>query len=172
VEAHSAGIGEGSEFVVHLPTASAAESPARGAEVGRTEARPDQLRILVVEDNPDTAESFTTLLEVWGHKALFALDGQAALSAAEAFGPEVVICDLGLPGMDGYELARTMRRRPALRGAVLIALSGYGREEDRKRAAEAGFDHHLVKPADLDAIADLLARIASSRAHDGSAPPS
>jgi CheY-like chemotaxis protein len=163
VEAHSSGVGAGSEFVVFLPVEPGIETTPRNEPPGRTEASSNPLRILVVEDNPDTAESFTTLLGIWGHKALFALDAQAALSTADSFAPDVMICDLGLPGMDGYELARTIRRQPALRGATLIALSGYGRDEDRTRSAEAGFDHHLVKPADLEAIADLLATIATTK---------
>src|SRR4029077_9135982 len=113
-------------------------------------AGPEALRILVVEDNEDAAESLATILGVWGHEVRVALDGAAALEAADAWTPDIVISDLGLPGMDGYVLARQLRERPALARAVLIALSGYGRDEDRRLSAEAGFDHHFVKPPDLD----------------------
>src|SRR6185295_4403299 len=104
-----------------------------------------RLRVLVVEDNQDAAESLTTLLQLWGHDVRVAYDGLAALRLAEAETPDVILSDIGLPGMDGYELARQLRARPAFGRVVLVALSGYGRDEDRRQAAEAGFDHHLVK---------------------------
>jgi two-component system CheB/CheR fusion protein len=171
IEARSAGTGRGSEFIVHLPARPALESVEKSGASRGAEPRSGRLRILVVEDNPDTAESFATLLGLWGHETRLALDGQAALSAAESFAPEVVFCDLGLPGMDGYEIARALRQQPGMSGSVLIALSGYGRDEDRRRALAAGFDHHLVKPADLDAVADLLTSIASARTSGSATAP-
>ncbi len=163
VEARSAGIGKGSEFIVRLPIpdrVSAATPAARPASAPA--AGPEALRVLVVEDNEDAAESLATILSVWGHEVRVALDGAAALEAADTWTPDAVISDLGLPGMDGYALARQLRERPALAHAVLIALSGYGRDEDRRLSADAGFDHHFVKPPDLDALARLLEQLAGS----------
>src|SRR6185369_1200949 len=116
-------------------------------------------RILVVEDNADAAESLAMVLGVWGHRVEVALDAMAALDYAERFTPDVIISDVGLPGMNGYELARRLRDHPTFGRAVLIALSGYARDEDRRQALAAGFDHHLVKPPDLDALAELLGRV-------------
>jgi len=115
-------------------------------------------RCLVIEDNVDAAESLGMLLELIGHQADVAFDGAAGLAAARRLPPDVVLCDIGLPGaLDGYAVARAFRADPDLRAAFLIALTGYGREEDRKRALEAGFDTHLTKPADLDDLRRLLA---------------
>jgi CheY-like chemotaxis protein len=115
-------------------------------------------RCLVIEDNVDAAESLGLLLELIGHPAEVAFDGTAGLAAARRLPPDVVLCDIGLPGaLDGYAVARAFRADPALRAAFLIALTGYGREEDRRRALEAGFDTHLTKPADLDDLRRLLA---------------
>jgi CheY-like chemotaxis protein len=112
----------------------------------------------VIEDNVDAAESLGLLLELIGHPAEVALDGAAGLAAARRLPPDIVLCDIGLPGaLDGYAVARAFRADPDLRAAFLIALTGYGREEDRRRALEAGFDTHLTKPADLDDLRRLLA---------------
>jgi len=100
------------------------------------------------------------VLQLWGHEPRVAYDGMAALEAAEQFAPDVILSDVGLPGMDGYELARRFRAHSAFGRTVLIALSGYGREADKRRALEAGFDHHLVKPPDFDTLAALLGRVA------------
>lgn len=115
--------------------------------------------MLLVEDNPDTAESLTMLLELLGHRVRAAHDGVAALDAARANVPDVMLVDIGLPGMDGYEVARRVRRDPHLKQVVLVALTGYGREEDRQQAMEAGFDYHLVKPVNPDALHGLVARL-------------
>jgi CheY-like chemotaxis protein len=161
VAATSPGVGLGSEFMVRLPALPPTMSaPAPVAE--RPSASGRRLRILVVEDNQDAAESLTTLLELWGHEVRVAYDGLAALRLAEAAPPDVILSDLGLPGMDGYELARQLRTRPAFGRVVLVALSGYGRDEDRRLAAEAGFDHHLVKPPDLDTLLQLIGNIAAA----------
>jgi CheY-like chemotaxis protein len=113
-------------------------------------------RILVVDDNVDAAESLALLLSLEGREVRVAYDGPAALSAASDFRPEMVFLDLGMPGMDGYEVARRLREQPELRGAVLVALTGWGEAEDRERSQQAGFDHHLVKPAQLAKLQHLL----------------
>jgi CheY-like chemotaxis protein len=154
----SGGAGLGSEFVVYL-SALPGTMPATavGAERGTSADR--RLRILVVEDNADAAESLTALLQLWGHEVRVAYDGLAALRLAEAETPDVILSDIGLPGMDGYELARQLRARPAFGRVVLVALSGYGRDEDRRQAAEAGFDHHLVKPPEMDTLLQLIGNV-------------
>ena len=103
-----------------------------------------------------------SILELWGHTVEIAFDGASALELAERFAPDVIVSDLGLPGMDGFDLARELRRQPAFGRVVLVAMSGYGREEDKRRALEAGFDHHLVKPPDLGALSELFGRVAQS----------
>src|SRR5207237_986751 len=118
------------------------------------EQRP--LRVLVVEDNPDGAESLQELLTLLGHEVEVVSSGAEGVEAARRSRPDAVLCDIGLPGMDGYEVARELRRDPATAGAALIAQSGYGREEDRRRAREAGFDWHLTKPLDLAELERLL----------------
>ena len=128
-----------------------------------TEQTPEQeldrpRRCLVIEDHVDAAESLALLLQLIGHETEVAFDAAQGLEAARRFRPEVVLCDIGLPGaMDGYAAARAFRADPELRGVFLVALTGYGQEEDRRKAAEAGFDAHLTKPADLDALRRLLA---------------
>ena len=114
--------------------------------------------MLVVDDSTDAAESMALLLGLQGHEVRTAHDGASALQTAEAFHPEVVLLDIGLPGMDGCEVARRLRRLPGAAGAVLVAVTGWGQEEDRRRSAAAGFDHHLVKPVEPDALAAVLAR--------------
>ena len=113
-------------------------------------------RVLAVDDNRDSAESLCMLLELWGHDARCAFDGKEALDVAEIFEPDVVLLDIGLPGMSGYELAARLRASHALRQVTLIAVTGYGQEEDRRQVRAAGFDHHLVKPVDSDALERLL----------------
>ena len=113
-------------------------------------------RILVVDDNLDSAESLALLLGLQGHEVSTATDGPAAVTAARSFRPEIVFLDIGLPRMDGYEVARRMRTEPGLTGVTLIAMTGYGREEDVRRALESGFDRHLVKPLDFAQLGALL----------------
>jgi PAS domain S-box-containing protein len=162
VEARSPGLGQGSEFLVFLPTVEstmaehAAEPPRPAAAAQPTTAK--GLRIVIVEDNQDAAESMAMVLGLWGHHVEIAFDAMAALQLAERAAPDVIISDLGLPGMSGYDLAKRLRQEPTFGRVVLIALSGYAREDDRRRALAAGFDHHLVKPADLDALAELLGK--------------
>ncbi len=158
VQAHSDGPGQGSEFVVRLPLAPrdapppAAETPAGRHGAGAAPRR----RVLVVDDNEDSARTLGMLLQFMGHEVRVVHDGAAALEVAPQFAPEIVLCDIGLPGMDGYQLARRLRELPALSGAVLVAQTGWGQEEDRRRSQEAGFSHHLVKPIDPDALNELL----------------
>jgi signal transduction histidine kinase/DNA-binding response OmpR family regulator len=150
VQAFSEGPGRGSEFVVCLP-ALAREAPgAAGPGDGEPAAAPGGgCRVLVVDDNVDAADSLGMLLQLGGCEVRLAHNGPAALEAAEAFRPQVVVLDIGLPGMDGYEVARRLRGRPGQRDSLLVAVTGYGRDEDQARSREAGFDYHLVKPVDL-----------------------
>jgi len=113
-------------------------------------------RLLVVDDNKDAAESMSMLLEMWGHEVAFAFDGPSALETAEQWQPEAVFLDIGLPGMDGYEVAERLRELPHAKDAVLIAITGYGQDDDRMRSRRAGIDHHLVKPVAPDALRSLI----------------
>jgi PAS domain S-box-containing protein len=158
VTAHSAGLGRGTEFVVRLPCLEAAprQQPTRAPSsvAGGSVSR----RVLVVDDNVDAAESVGILLKMWGHEVRLAHTGPDALRAAEGYQPEVVLLDIGLPGMNGYEVAKHLRQEPQLTKTKLIAVTGYGQEEDRRRSKDAGFDHHLTKPVELDALHALLER--------------
>ncbi len=156
VEANSEGHNKGSEFVVRLPAVAAPRSDASGAAPGAGPVTRVRRRVLVVDDNRDSTESMEMLLKAWGHNARSARDGVEALDMAAEFQPEVVLLDIGLPGMDGYEVARRMHAMPGLRNTVLIAMTGYSQEEDRMRSREAGFARHLVKPADPGALRMLL----------------
>lgn len=113
-------------------------------------------RLLVVDDNRDAAETMSMLLQMWGHEVVFAYDGPSALEAAEQWQPEAVFLDIGLPGMDGYEVAERLRELPQAKDAVLIAITGYGQDDDRVRSRRAGIDHHLVKPVAPDALRNLI----------------
>jgi CheY-like chemotaxis protein len=158
VEAHSAGPGQGSEFVVRWPLAPEEARAEVRAPPGQGPGPERALRVLLVDDNVDAAESLAMLLRLWGHEVVVAPDGPAALRAAGAQPPRVVLLDIGLPGMDGYEVARRLRHQPGLGQTILVALTGWGQEEDRRRSQEAGFDHHLVKPVELSDLRELLAR--------------
>ena len=158
VAVESVGPGRGSTFLVRLPLAAPFASIAT-EEIPVSRRGPTR-RVLVIDDNIDAAESLAELLRVSGHEAQAVHDGAEALVAARGLPPEVVFLDLGLPGMDGYEVARRLRAEPHLSGAVLVALSGWGNAEDRRRSREAGFDHHLTKPADPIAVDELLAGLA------------
>jgi len=113
-------------------------------------------RVLVVEDNLDAAVTLVDLLTLWGYEVSAVHDGLAAVEVAPQYRPDVVLLDIGLPGIDGYEVARRLRRRSELDGLLVVAVTGYGQESDRQRAREAGFDHHLVKPVDLETLRRLL----------------
>ncbi len=164
VEARSAGIGCGAEFAIRLPAAPSLQvdhrAAPREAAQGRRPGR--NARVLMVEDNPDSAETLGMILELLGHHVRVVHDGVAALDAARANVPDIVLIDIGLPGMNGYEVAEAMRRDPQLGRIVLVALTGYGRPEDKARAMAAGFDYHLVKPVDVEALGDLVGRLGTS----------
>ena len=119
-------------------------------------------RVLVVDDNVDAAESRATLLELEGHDTRVAHDGDAAIALAREFQPEIVFLDIGMPGKDGYEVARALRGKPETQQAVLVALTGWGAKDDRARSRSAGFDYHLTKPAGLAAVEDLLSKMAGT----------
>ncbi|HEX2491388.1 MAG TPA: PAS domain S-box protein [Blastocatellia bacterium] len=159
VEAKSAGACRGSEFVVRLPTLAPVTAPAESSLDGPARPAPCALRVLVVEDNIDSAEMMAFVLRFGGHETQMAHNGPDALDAARAFKPQVVLCDIGLPGMNGYDVAARLREQPAFNQTLLIALTGYGEEEAHLRAKEAGFDHHLVKPVKPDALDSLLASL-------------
>lgn len=156
VEAHSGGVGQGAEFVVTLPIPAARAMDALTPAGELPNTSPERARVLLVEDNADAAESLAMLLDLMGHEVRVAADGAAGVAAAIAHAPDVMIIDIGLPGMDGFEVARQVRAQPALAAVGLIALTGYGGQDDRRRTAEAGFHHHLVKPADPQAIEGII----------------
>jgi CheY-like chemotaxis protein len=160
VEARSGGIGRGSEFIVRLPVVDVpvldeSQQPAEANEVASGRKR----RILAVDDNRDAADSLAMLLQMMGHETRTAYDGLEAAQAAATFRPDVVLLDIGLPKMNGYEVARQIRQQRWGEGMALIALTGWGQEEDKRRALEAGFDHHLTKPVEAAALEKLLALV-------------
>jgi len=157
VYATSAGPGQGSEFTVRLPMIDEPVAPLPESVNGNRLQPSHSLRVLVVEDNLDTAHTMAAVLRLAGHDVRVASNGPAALAAADGFHPHAVFLDLGLPGMDGYEVARRLRARASNPRPVLVAVSGYGGEEVRQRSRQAGFDHHLVKPADPGTVRSVLA---------------
>jgi CheY-like chemotaxis protein/anti-sigma regulatory factor (Ser/Thr protein kinase) len=161
VEARSDGPGHGTEFMIRLPVPSeeAESGSVSKAQERATVANTPSHRVLVVDDNQDSAESLGMLMRVMGHEVRTAHDGFAALEAARQFRPTAVLLDIGLPGMNGYAVARELRQMPEAREAVLIAQTGWGQEDDRRRSTEAGFDAHLVKPVDSAALQQLLATL-------------
>ncbi|HEX9307056.1 MAG TPA: PocR ligand-binding domain-containing protein [Anaeromyxobacter sp.] len=155
VSAMSAGPGTGADFAIRLPPSGNASAPARVAEAGTAPPASARSRILVVDDNPDAAESLADLVRLLGHDAEVAFDGASGLAKARGGGFDVVLCDIGLPGMSGYEVARELRRDHGHR-MRLIAVSGYAQPEDVQRSVEAGFDAHVAKPPDLERLETLL----------------
>ncbi|HEX5760757.1 MAG TPA: ATP-binding protein [Thermoanaerobaculia bacterium] len=156
IEAHSEGPGRGSSFTIRLPIAEASRAAAH-AEMDDEPVRPGAtLRILVVDDNRDAASTLGLLLELTGHEVRTAHDGLEAVAAASEFRPDVVLLDIGLPKLNGYEAARRIRRQPRGEGVVLIAITGWGQEEDKQQSKEAGFDQHIVKPVDPAALLKLI----------------
>jgi CheY-like chemotaxis protein len=179
ISAHSDGLGKGSQFTILLPAielpASASvpaqtEKPASppAVEASAAPSAPAQIQqpplpvtaehchVLVVDDNVDAANTMAWMLELMGCDVKTANDGQAALEAAQSFGPEVILLDIGLPGMDGYKVCEAMRRVPSLKNTTIIAQTGYGQHKDRQLSHEAGFDDHLVKPVSMEALQKVL----------------
>jgi PAS domain S-box-containing protein len=169
-EARSDGLGHGSEFTVRLPLATTQRSEA-APEDGRARSEPSPaLRVLVVDDNRDAADSLRIFLELLSADVTVAYDGESALEAIRLCRPSIVVLDLGMPGLDGYTVAERVRADPLLRHVTLIALTGWGQEENRRRTREAGFDHHLVKPVDLDRLQALLVSSEQRSAGDDAQP--
>jgi len=158
VEAMSEGLGRGSEFVVRLPIVVDSSTPQESVDEAEHSVR-SSFRILVVDDNRDGADSLAEMLKMVGNDTRTAYDGQAGVDAAGEFRPDVILLDIGLPKLNGYEACRRIRNEPWGAGVVLIALTGWGQDEDRRRSHEAGFDRHLVKPVDPQALMKLLARL-------------
>ena len=160
VGVHSDGPGKGSEFTVHLPAVSTSvesePSPAPQTRVQAVDRGPVR-RVLVVDDNVDAAESAALLLRMWGHEVHTVHDGLSVSQAVRDFQPEIILLDIGLPGMTGYEVAKHLRAQPALDSLVLAAMTGYGQDEDRRRSQEAGFNFHLTKPLDPSKLEALVA---------------
>lgn len=166
VSATSAGPGLGAEFTVKLPVL---KDSVPTATVEPSQSLPGgwKTKILVVDDNVDSADTMARLLHLSGHTVHVAYDGKSGLAAAQTFQPAIILLDIGLPGMDGYEVARSLRELPTTRDALLIAMTGYGQRKDELRARQAGFDHHLIKPVEFDVFETILAaareRISSAR---------
>lgn len=158
IDAESGGLDTGAVFTLTLPVHAAAGDPAPAPCLPTTQRL---LRILVVDDNADAAETLGLLLEQMGHAVRVVLDPTTALEQARAFQPELCLLDLGMPGLNGYDLARQLRAEPALRDVLLAALSGWGMEEHRARSRSAGIDVHLTKPVVLEDVNALLARAAA-----------
>jgi two-component system, chemotaxis family, CheB/CheR fusion protein len=164
ISAASAGPGQGSEFVLRLPclVPGPERSPSVEERVGTGGlAR----RILVTDDNRDAADTLATLLEISGNDVRTTYDGQHALQVAKEYRPEIILLDIGMPGINGYEVARRLRALPETKDALLVAMTGWGQEEDRQRSREAGFDHHLVKPLDPKVLDEVLSHGWRSRLH-------
>jgi PAS domain S-box-containing protein len=160
IEAYSDGVGKGSELVVRLPPIQSLGPPSDEPGRAAAETPSSALRVLVVDDSQDTTELLGTLLEMAGHSIQVAHTGPSALEVAASFRPDAIILDIGLPGLDGYQVAQRLREDPALKSVVLIAATGYGQEEDLRRSREVGFDHHLVKPIDPGELQRLLVELA------------
>jgi CheY-like chemotaxis protein len=165
VRASSEGKGKGAELTVRLPLLVTPSQELLPPPAPPTLERPmtTHRRILVVDDNPDSAISLEKLLTITGHEAKIAHDGLAAVAEAERFRPEVILLDIGLPRLNGYDACRLIREKPWGASMILIAVTGWGQEEDRRRSREAGFDGHMVKPVDLDELMRLLDDVSSSR---------
>jgi CheY-like chemotaxis protein len=163
VAVQSAGVGQGSEFVVRLPIAIKTKAPAPRPTSTESVAA-TRLRILIVDDNRDSADVLATLLKFTGHETHTVHDGLAAVKAATALDPDVILMDIGLPALNGYEAARKIREHPSRkRRPLLVALTGWGQDEDRRRSEDPGFDAHLVKPVDEVVLGRLLAELGAGK---------
>ncbi len=161
VEARSLGLGHGSEFVVRLHSARDNVMPQDASAGGEGPSPGKSLRVLIVDDNVHAAESLALVVKLWNHDALVAHDGFGAIDAVDSYKPQVVLLDIGLPGMDGYSVARNLRSRPDLSDVAMIAMTGYGRDEDIQRSRSVGFVRHLVKPIDFAELQALLDEVVS-----------
>ncbi|MDB5871096.1 MAG: putative histidine kinase, hybrid [Ramlibacter sp.] len=162
VVAESGGPGQGSRFTIRIPCLLQPQAtPAPTADTSTTQAG-NALKVLVVDDNEDAAQTLATVLEMTGRRTEVVYDGAAVLAAAAAFGPDVILLDIGLPGMSGYEVARQLRADPRFSRTFLVAVTGWGSAEDRRRSRESGFDEHLTKPIDLATLEPLLAQVAAA----------
>jgi len=161
IDGKSEGLGKGSEFRVHLPILLQAESqeliPVQTNNEPAVSSGPH--RVLLVDDNVDTADTVAELARVWGHEVVVAHDGRTAIELVSRFRPDIAVIDIGLPEMNGYELARRLRRMPGMNHLPLVAMTGYGRDEDRKESEQAGFNLHLVKPVDATRLVHLFATL-------------
>jgi len=161
IEARSEGEGQGSEFIVRLPVMSKQALTAPVADEGSESST--ERRVLIVDDNLDSADSLAMLLEITGNKTFMAHDGVEALAMVEKHRPEVMLLDIGLPKLDGHEVCRRVREMPWGRDIVIIALTGWGQEDDRRKSEEAGFNGHLVKPVDYDQLLELLGKLTNGK---------
>jgi PAS domain S-box-containing protein len=157
VAAYSGGTGQGSQFTIKLPVAPAQRAVAVERHEAALAAAPARCRVLVVDDNVDSVESLAMLLRMMGHEVTTAGDGEAALKQAEEFRPDVAILDIGLPKVNGYDLAKEIRQRRWAKNVVLVALTGWGQAQHRMRSQESGFNHHLTKPVEFDVLQQILA---------------
>jgi PAS domain S-box-containing protein len=155
--AASSTLGQGSEFVVRLPAVPPRKPQPASPPAEKAQPPGPSLRVMVVDDNVDTVTTLAMLVQESGHEVRTAYDGSAVLEAALDYRPNVVLLDIGLPGLNGFEVAKQIRQQPALQNALLVAMTGYGRDSDRQRSQEAGFDHHLVKPGDFGKVLEILA---------------
>ncbi len=172
VTAHSPGLGMGCEFAVRLPVALQETKELGETPPVSAPSLAPGLRVLVVDDNRDAALSLAMLLRLLCHDVQTAHDGHAALQLLKGSVPDLVLLDIGMPGLDGYEVASRIRETPGLSNVVLAALTGWGQPEDRRRSAEAGFDHHLIKPVEADILGDLLSRLVADKSSKSPLNPS
>ena len=157
VEAKSDGLGRGAEFILRLPIAVESSAAVTAVKSAESTGQQRAWRILIVDDNRDGADSLTTMLRLQGHETRTAYDGEQGVAEAEAYRPEIVLLDIGLPKMNGYDVCRTIRARPWGKSILMLALTGWGQDDDRRKSSEAGFDRHLVKPVDPKLLIELLA---------------
>jgi signal transduction histidine kinase len=161
VEARSEGLGQGSEFVVRLPATGVDATPVRSEDIASGHPSEGTIRVLIVDDNVHAADSLAMVVKLWNHDARVVHDGPTAIVEAEAYRPQVVLLDIGLPGMDGYRVAADLRGRAGFEDLTLIAMTGYGRDEDFRRSESVGFARHLVKPIDFAELQSLLDEVAA-----------
>jgi CheY-like chemotaxis protein len=166
IEARSDGVGKGSEFVLRIPILDRRETHAERTEERETAHAVDCHRVLVVDDNRDSAQSLATLLRLHGQEVAVGYDGDEALHKALEFQPDLVLLDIGMPNVNGYDACRMIREQPRNKDVMMVALTGWGQDEDRRKSKQAGFDAHLVKPVDYGVLVELLGSIRRDREND------